>query len=119
MKLNVLKHLIVCSMLALSNTTNSLIQTSIIKLNVLMECRVEWANIIEGTNKIQKNLLRKIRNTLSFIIDVCIAEFVVLDGANTEHTIKCLNTYKFIKDIFNSSLKIIVIGPLPPTIHSG
>ena len=34
MKLNVFKHLIVCSMLALSNTTNSSIQTSIIKLNV-------------------------------------------------------------------------------------
>ena len=45
--------------------------------------------------------------TLSFIIDVCIAEFVVLDRANTEHTIKCLNTYNFIKDIFNSLLKII------------
>ena len=34
MKLNVLKHLIVCSVLAPSNTTNSSIQTSIIKLNV-------------------------------------------------------------------------------------
>ena len=45
--------------------------------------------------------------TLSFIIDVCIDEFVVLDSANTEHTIKCLNTFNFIKDIFNSLLKII------------
>ena len=34
MKFNVFKHLIVCSVLALSNTTNSSIQTSIIKLNV-------------------------------------------------------------------------------------
>ena len=37
MNLYVFKHFIVCSLLAPSNTTNSAIQTSIIKLNVLVK----------------------------------------------------------------------------------
>ena len=56
---------------------------------------------------LQMGYLLVILVTLSFIIDVCIDEFVVLDSANMEHTIKCLNTFNFIKDIFNSLLKII------------
>lgn len=41
MKLYVFKHFIVCSVLALSKTTNSAIQTSIIKLSVLLYVPVD------------------------------------------------------------------------------
>ena len=47
MKLYVFKHFIVCSVLALSKTTNSAIQTSIIKLSVhLVEMNKYFANIV-------------------------------------------------------------------------